>query len=868
MQNDNKEHRRLGSCRTGKFLSGLLITTMSLSAAAQEPQEILDNVLEDVYAFTDGRVVRLDQDTLTGSLFVEQVDVRGADFRACELSAAGLVCLQGTEIVVYDELTEPDPAAAMPFDQLTDADIVNTGTVVADCADANLPFNTKKGEPCTSATVKPDGKQAFLGGRGNGQGNELVHLVPKPEAGTCADVINSAGVGGYAALAINPDQCFLSLAEGRPVIITLEALSESSSLYPGVLVLEARTNAVIVEENQTVTPLGGSKEFGLTGKERLTGLTALQLPEEIFGPESENDFVLGTTTEDAVIALSTDNPASPRSHRVYDIAASRTARGLTENDQCASFTGPRSPITVGIETDYVYVTDGLYCELHILKAVAPNPATGFPFELKLVDIEPISTTIDGTEFALAGVTTLPGNGVDFGACASLGTCGIIPDTPNVGNGLDDIRANGLQIDQTQGKFGIAYLIKNWPDCRYIPATCVQLEQFVDQYTVFNPGDTAYTDTSNQVLFLINEGIILPEPSNPCDTPPYAAGACDPLLPYPNPDTEIGGNFEPGPGGWRQNQRPLIPQVIIDALGRPLPDAILTSRFWRCQAQNDFICEALFVDAEDVVVTNLFEVVYEPEEIVTSGLGNVWSCKDFVTDLQDALETSLVTTVSENYRSGSDPFDYLAVDEYRDTLSSVFECGSEKTLRIRWSLDFFTLEKTPCSVRYSANEPWRTDGTCGIGGAGEFLDDAVFIKLLLSLWSDWGDVAENFACAVADGQVGVQPLLQTDCDTQILPTYGVATDKLYKCWDALQRPKQSALDQNCQAWLSQFNNLRSDVEAAILLAPQFDNSTEPGPADPANRKYELLMRLAVMESLWERRVIPTIQADGFIEPQPQ
>ncbi len=703
-----------------------------------------------------------------------------------------------------------------------------------------------------------------------------MHTVPKPEGGTCADVINSAGLGGYAALSRHPDRCFLSLAEGRPVIITIEVLPESSSLYPGFLVLEARTNAVIVQEDQTVTPFGGSKDFGLNGRERLTGLTSVQLPEETFGPESENDFLLGTTTEDAIIALSTDNPASPRSHRVYDIAASRTARGLTENDQCTSFAGPQSPIAVGVETNYVYVTDGLYCELLILKAVAPDPATGFPFELTLVGTEPIDTTIDGTEFALAGVTTLPGNGVNFAECATLGTCGVVPDTPDAGNQLDDVRINNLQIDTTQSQFGIAYLIKNWPDCRYTPATCVQLEQFIDQYNDFNPGDSTYTDTSDQVLFLINEDIILPEPSNLCNSPPYAADACDPLEAYPNPDIEIGGNFEPTPGGWRQNQRPLIPQVVLDALGRPLPDRLLTSRFWRCQKQNLFICEALFVDAEGVVVTNLFEMVYEPEEIVTSGLGKVWGCKEFPTDLADALQDDFISTVSESFESGSDPFNYLDGDEYRDMLSNAFTCGSANSKKIRLSLDFFTLEKAPCSVRYSADEPWRTDGTCGIEGAGEIdadqpnsnVDDAVFMKTLLSLWLDWGDVAENFACAIADGQVGVQPLLQNDCDSQILPTYGVATDKLYKCWDALQLPKISALDQNCQAWLSQFSNLRNDVEAAILLAPQYDNATDPGPADPANRKYELLMRLAVIEGLWERRVLPTLPAGGFVEPQPQ
>jgi hypothetical protein len=71
---------------------------------------------------------------------------------------------------------------------------------------------------------------------------------------------------------------------------------------------------------------------------------------------------------------------------------------------------------------------------------------------------------------------------------------------------------------------------------------------------------------------------------------------------------------------------------------------------------------------------------------------------------------------------------------------------------------------------------------------------------------------------------------------------------------MQQPKQSAGDQNCQAFVSQLNNFENTLDGAMLFG-----------MDPANRKGELKARTLVIRHLYEERVVPSIPADGFDEP---
>jgi hypothetical protein len=783
----------------------LAIASSLLVFSSTAGGQAVTQVLEEVVGFTDGTAVRVNREG-ESLLPISQLDVVGTDFRACELTAAGLVCLKGNDVYIWNRPTPVDPDEA-----------VDPGELLFSCADDALPFDKNKSTACTSATTSAAGDEFILGGKGKGKLYDLTHVMgcDAPEA------------DGWAHLSDNPEFCYNSLATGRPLIVGLELVKKDSSLPPGVLVLEERTRASVVQFDGTIDQLGDSKAFGLKGNERLTGLTALRLDEAEFGVDAENDFLLATTTKDSIISLST-GPGSPGNDRVFDIQVSRDARGLTSANECA-YEGPQSPIKTGFKSGLVYVTDGQYCDLLVLE---PAEDPDGPF--KLVEVAVIDTEIDTVQFALEGATAAPGITINLANCVSLGRCAFIADTG--GNDKDDVEVLDLRLADGSASSAIAYQIKNLPDCRYIPDVCVALEQYRTLYADFLEGGEDNVD--NALRFMVKEGVIVLEPGNLCTDP--LPNGCSP-----------GDN----PGGWRLNAAPLMPAEVTDAV--TIPDPFLISRFWRGQKTNGFIWEALFVDARDVVTEGTFEIIFDTEDLVTSGLGAVLGCNLSPANLAEALAEDLVTTVSENFLSGSSPN-----DEYRDSLTNAPGCGSAKTLGDRFSLKPYNLEQIPCSVAYDVVLPapadndhidWMSDGACAISGGVEDIDDAVFMKTLLSLWADYGDVLRNFACGVRDG---VQPLTSSDCNNELIPTYVNGTDKLAKCWDALRQPKQSAGDQNCAAWLSQTSSLRSNIVVATQNAS--------GLADPANRKGELLVRIDVILNLYHTRVVPTIE-DGFIEP---
>jgi hypothetical protein len=135
---------------------------------------------------------------------------------------------------------------------------------------------------------------------------------------------------------------------------------------------------------------------------------------------------------------------------------------------------------------------------------------------------------------------------------------------------------------------------------------------------------------------------------------------------------------------------------------------------------------------------------------------------------------------------------------------------------------------------------------------EIVDDAVFAKLLLTLYDDLGDAIDDLGCLDADGN-GTAPLSASVCGNA-QSQWANGLDKLEKCWDATQQPKQSSGDQNCQAFVSQLSGLTSTLAGA----------TSSG-LDQANRVGELQARIAVITHVYEDRFVPSIPDNGFCEP---
>ncbi|MBT8097626.1 MAG: hypothetical protein HKP32_12085 [Woeseia sp.] len=307
-----------------------------------------------------------------------------------------------------------------------------------------------------------------------------------------------------------------------------------------------------------------------------------------------------------------------------------------------------------------------------------------------------------------------------------------------------------------------------------------------------------------------------------------------------------------PAAQQLNITPLIPDEVKNALQDPLP-VLLISRQYRGQFQNGFYFDAfLGITEPGVQFQGVFNGVYFVDILTGEpDLGCPLSTDNPApADLGDLLAWDIVTTVSENFVSGTMP------KEHRDMLINT-DCGSSKTSDGRWSLKPYNLEVTPCTFNPVTGDVWEGDGDCAIEVQGS-PDDAVFAKLLLSLYDDLGKALNEVACVDVDHSVafpgnGTAPLSLSTCAT-LNAKHVNAKDKLEKCWDATQQPKQSAGSQNCQAFVSQLTSFSN----TLALAPQ-------NPNDVANRKGELQARVEVLFHLYFERFEPSIPAAGFMEP---
>lgn len=769
--------------------AGIAMLLVSTTTAWGQQVSAVSQVLEEVFGFGSDFVLRVDPNEPG---VVSQLDVDAADIRACSLTAKGLFCLVGNDIVLWSgvsPLAGPDPT--------------NPGIKQFSCRNDAFNLDTKKDNTCTSMTVNPAGDTIVIGGKAKGKAYS-AHIVRK-----CDD----PNAVGDALDAPDDDYCQDQLTTGRPLIVDMWTLPVDSGLGVGTLVLEQRKDAVIIENSGMVQAgPSGKSDWGLAGNEQLLGLTAMQFDEV--------DYYVATTTNGRIVAVSSDENAAPSNFEVFDIPANgRDGQSPCNTDD------PQFGIRSGFKSGLVYVSDREYCQLLVLE---PGTSTDRPFQFNLLPDETISTGID---FAPTGITVAPGINLDLLNCGeNEPKCPVIPDSG--GDDQADAEYIGVELVPGSPSGVVVFQIKNGPDCRYIPQDCAALLD----------GPTGSPEAA--VEFLVGENVIKLAPGEDQNPGCWSTTVAD-----------------CNPGGWRLNVTPLLPDEITtlfdDSGASPngLPE-LLFSRQYRAQRENDFVWEALFAVLEDgVIFDGTFEAFYETEALVTSGRPFAYDCFVEPENLTQALAWDVVTTVSETFRSGLSPD-----DEYRDWLTN-FGCGSGRSSKKGFSLDAYNLEIAPCTVAYPDDVVWASDGVCSVGlGSNEEVDDAVLFKLALSLWDEYGTVLSDFACTANDppNQAGA-PLLSSNCTT-LESGYLNVTDKFEKCWDALQQPKESAGNQNCQSFESQLANFENNLAVAIQNAP------DPGSFDPANRTGELDARMKAFRFLLDTRVFPIEPPDGYCEPE--
>lgn len=613
-------------------------------------------------------------------------------------------------------------------------------------------------------------------------------------------VVRAAAAGcpaGLDALALT-DGCAAEVAAGTGRIDDLTSIdgTVAAGFGPGkgVLALEDGNAAVHYGSAggaRTVLATG-KRTWDLQGNEQLLGIALLQLGA---AADEVRNVLVATTSAGRVL---TRDESSQTASEAFDIHAERETTSVQCDFQGAAF-GVRASSSSGL----VYVTDRQYCEVLALRAVTDASGdlshlvnavegvfdqSGNPTGLQRNLT--LSTVAGSASHPPEGPTLAPGISIDLDDCS--GSCPLVIG----GDGAPAASLSNVRLASQQSGLTL-FQIRNIPDCRYIPQIC-----------------EAQLDSPD----LVDDGVIV----------------------------NLAGNANGNPAGQLLNLTPLLPLEIRDLFegdggSQALPPMYM-SRLYRGQKDNGFVLDAFFGITEEGVT---FEGVFNGEFDVEALTGSELGCELGLpagTPVEDVLRWDTVTTASERY---------VGIDgRHVDTLINT-DCGSSRTLQKRWSIVAYNTEVAPCTYNGDPNDVWVSDGSCPVGG-NEHPDDAVFAKLLLSLYDELGATLDQLACADVDGG-GSAPLSASSCAT-LDATWANGKDKLDKCWNATQQPKQSAGDQTCQAFLSQLTGFSNTLAGVPAHGP-----------DPANRKGELRARVEVLFHLYHERFVPSLSSAGFCEP---
>ncbi|MEX2149255.1 MAG: hypothetical protein WD793_03520 [Steroidobacteraceae bacterium] len=336
-----------------------------------------------------------------------------------------------------------------------------------------------------------------------------------------------------------------------------------------------------------------------------------------------------------------------------------------------------------------------------------------------------------------------------------------------------------------------------PDCRYIPRTCL------DQLGL--DGDAPASDDAARAA-LISLGVI----KSLAPTGPNKL----------HPATQL----------FKVNDF-LTTEVttLFDASGEPpdgLPPLWIDNR-WKAQsAKNHFIYGFFFKTAGSVQFTDVFEGEINVLQLTGSELG----CD---VDPNDLTDFDVIATASELARS--------IAGQHVDTIINTGCINPTKVSGTRLSL-YSILEMTQDTYgpTITSSKPLVTVD-----------NDAVFARLVASLWTDLGEIRANYACKQADpvpagGQAPLAPAL---CKT--LASLWSQTDRKVKaCVDATFNPITGLALGICD----QARKYVDDFGAALPAT-----TTRP---DPYNRLGELHGRVKVYQHIWDTRFLQSIKLAGF------
>jgi hypothetical protein len=796
-------------------LASVVLACVSSGAWAQPATEVAEQVLDRVAVFNGGTALEMNferkpyKEPTAAEPNPAVLDffnynlVESSRLGNCRLNGSrGLYCVDGQSVRRWQ-----DPADG------------GSGHVEFSCANEALRLDKNRTDICTALAVAQSGDVWVAGRRKNA--SVLIRLRQKLN-GSCRDAaeqsLSPAASEGY---------CFLEYTTSeRPLISRLLVIEgEEGDVFDrgngvpadGVLALDVRDVVTYYSMVPRAVPVDLVTRSGwlLDNKEVLQDLALLQTAD---GDTIENR-VLVTTSNGRVLSRQTDAGAPLVTPEVFNVPSERVAPGSTTCPVAAAAPAGYG-VTVSAKTGRVYVTDRSYCQVLALDPFDTDPsesAPGIQFG-GLVNVKDTSVAGDPDltlstsnsfepsgyegdpvnitgEYPPDGATVAPGIVVNLKECK--GTCKVISSAE-----ADLLTLTAVQLNSAQSSI-VLFQIRNIPDCRY------RLDE--------NPDDELCADYGDAV---------------------------------------VGPAGDPGQQ-YLDVARMLPPEVTAqfpstNSLPPGLPPLLISPQY-RGQADKGYLFGAVFAIPEPGVV---FKETFEADFDVAGLTGGELGCQ--VTDypgttvLQDLLRWDVVTRVSERYIAPGGPHGLAATEpgspvrnklRYVDTIVNS-GCGTTKTKIGSFSLIAYDLE--------IAHNPTVADD-----------QDDVFARLVLKLFGDLQLTQVQLACPSGEDRAATStlpasdPLTDGQCAT-LNPVLLNAQDKLNKCVAATRQPKTSAVDQNCQAFETQFSSYRSQLGAVPAASATLD---------PANRIGELKARAETLWLVYGERFLPSVPMGGYTQPAP-
>jgi hypothetical protein len=301
-----------------------------------------------------------------------------------------------------------------------------------------------------------------------------------------------------------------------------------------------------------------------------------------------------------------------------------------------------------------------------------------------------------------------------------------------------------------------------------------------------------------------------------------------------------------PAAQLLNVTPLLPleiRSLFDDSGVPpagLPPLLISRQFIGQARTNRLFNAFVYLTEPGVRFRDTFIAEFDVPVLEGVNPGETLGCEP---DPANLLAQDVMTNVSELYVTTSINGDNLG--EYVDMPTNVGCINPTRTQQPRISVVPYNLGFNGDTYGFTIASPNNKVVTEG--------NDAVFARLVQSLYDDLEFVRRELACKPVDAGSGQAPFTSTVCNT-LASKWANGKIKLDKCINAAFQPKQSTADENCKSFLTQLTNFRSAIPATTPTR------------DIANRTGEEKTRVDVIANIFNTRLLPSMTTAGFCREQ--